>query len=147
MTSDDSEIEASYLSFSEQMVDFRVQPSTLKFKDLADVPYQLLDDPLIKRKDQYALDESWAENKSLLLLQSSGRQLWSNLGNHSHQEWRDAQGEVLCALETMDCICRNSWDHQRSRIFGKDGRRNVNCGESWTLCCYLWLMLLASFLS
>lgn len=147
MASQDAVVENLYLSFARQMTRLHVQPSTLKFKDLADVPYQPHGDHSLPRNDRYALDNSWAGNLPLLSLQSTGCQLWLGLGDHSLQEWRDCRTEVLTSLQTIDSICQRAWNEQRSCTFGKDDRRHIDCGELSFLRCYPWPIFLVSFLS
>lgn len=136
MASQDAVVEGLYLSFAEQMSRLHIQPLTLKFEDLANVPYQPHGHHSLPRKDRYALDDSWAGNESLLLLQSTGWKLWSRLGDHSLPEWRDCQTEVLASLQAIDSVCQRAWDEQRSRTFGEDNRRSIDCGEPF-LHCYL----------
>jgi len=143
MASQDAAVEDLYLSFAEQMTRLHIQPLTLKFKDLADIPYHPCGHHSLPRKDRYALDDSSAGNEPLLLLQSTGWKLCSRLGDHSLQEWRDCRTEVLASLQTMDSICQRAWNEQRSRTFGKDNRQSIDCGGLSFLCCDL----LVSFFS
>ena len=141
MTSQDAVVEDLYLSFAGQMTRLRVQPLDLKFKDLADIPYRPYTRHGLPRKDRYALDDSCAGNKQMLLLQSTGWELWSKIGGHSLQEWRDSQTEIFASIQTIDSICQSAWNEQRYRTFGKDNRRNINCGELY------WSSTVTYFLS